>query len=85
MSKERDPDSVAQGLRRELEATRARLVHWREAGVGGKAALTAYELSSEVERLCQEAVICGDSDQADGLLSLARDRLNELQKLLGVH
>lgn len=85
MTEKRDTEAVAEGLRRELEATRARLVHRREGGVGGKVALIAYELSSEVERLCQEAVVRGEGDQSDRLIERARDRLTELQKLLGVH
>lgn len=85
MAKKRNVDSVARSLSRELEAARARLVRWRGGAVGGKVALTAYELSSEVERLCQKAMVCGEGDQADRLLALAQDRLNDLQKLLGVH
>jgi len=85
MSRKRDPEFVARSLGRELEAARARLVHWREESNDGEVALTAYALSSDVERLCQEAVVCGEGDQGGKLLALARDRLNDLQKLLGLH
>jgi len=85
MTEKRDIDAIAGSIGRDLEAARARLVHRREGSVGGKVALTAFELSSEVERLCQEAVVCSGGDNGEVLLALAQDRLDELQKLLGVH
>jgi hypothetical protein len=48
-------------------------------------AYTAAALAKEVERLCHDASRCNDSCEVEPLLATARERLLELQRLLGVH
>ena len=76
-------DSGMPALLRELEAVRARLMQSQECPKGGETVLTAFVLSKDVGHLCREAAACHDPSEADALLAKARDRLDDLQKLLG--
>jgi hypothetical protein len=79
------PESVLRALRRELEAVRVRLVQSQECRKGGETVLTAFALCEDVGHLCREAAACHDPSEADALLAKARNRLDDLQKLLGTH
>jgi hypothetical protein len=80
-----EPESVLRALRRELEAVRARFMQSQEYRKGGETMLTAFALSEDVGDLCREAAACHDPIEADALLAKARNRLDDLQKLLGTH
>ena len=68
----------------ELDALRKRLEGAAEWFKGPEATLRAAALSKDVERLCREAAALEDTFEAKGLLDSARERLIELQKLLGL-
>ena len=79
------PESVLRALLRDLAAVRARLVQSQKCRKGGETVLAAFVLSDEIGHLCREAAACHDPSEADALLAKARNRLDDVQKLLGTH
>jgi hypothetical protein len=79
------PEFALRTLLRELEAARARLVQSQECPKEGETVLAAFSLSKDVRHLCKEAAACHDPIEADALIDKARNRLDDLQKLLGTH
>jgi hypothetical protein len=85
MSPQDDPTLSVSSVLQDLNAARTRLDQasgWlRDAEI----IITAAALAKEVERLCHDASRCNDSCEVEPLLATARERLLELQRLLGVH
>jgi len=79
------PDPLVTTLLRELAAVRARIENSQEVSRGGEAALMTLALSEEVERLCRESTLCSDRTDSEAVLAKARNHLDQLQRLLGVH
>jgi hypothetical protein len=69
----------------ELEALRVRLDQASEWFSRPAQTLKAGALAEEVKHICQEAANCEEEARLPGLLALARQRLDELQALLGSH
>lgn len=78
------PPSVSE-LLRELEALRGRLDQAQGWLRSPRDSMKARALAEEVKRLCQEASCSGEEGEVARSLTRARDLLNELHVLLGVH
>ena len=85
MAHAQKPHPLLATVLQELNAVRTRMDQPQEQSRGGEAAIKAAALAEEVKRLCRQASRCSDNEQVEALLSQARHRLDELQKLLGVH
>lgn len=85
MTEPTKPDPLVTTLLRELAAVRARIDNSQEGSRGGETALMTLALSKEVKRLCQEATVSRDRTDSETMLATARHRLDEIQRLLGVH
>lgn len=70
---------------RELEALRGRLDQAQAWFHRPQDSMRAGALAEEVKRVCQEAARSGEEAEAVKSLVRARDLLNELQALLGLH
>lgn len=80
-----NPGPTTSSMLQELDALRQRLdqaPHWFR---DPEASIRAAALAEEVKRLCHEGSLCDDGVEAESLLAIASQRLEELQKLLGVH
>ena len=84
MSNPENHSAAVETLQAELSAVRARLAKSDRSGSGNDA-LTAYAMSQEIAELCRKAAICESGRRAQKILSDARHRLDELQRLLGLH
>ena len=69
----------------ELEALRARLDQAQEWFSRPHQTLRAGALAEEVKLLCREAARCDEAGRLSDLVAQARQRLDELQALLGSH
>lgn len=78
------PPSLSE-LLRELEALRGRLDQAQAWFHRPQDSMRAGALAEEVKRLCQEAARSGEEAEAVKSMARARDLLNELQALLGLH
>lgn len=80
-----EPKSLVAAVLQELDALRKRMEHVYECSRGGETAITAAALAEEVKSLCQQASLSSDHREVESLLVTSRRRLDDLQKLLGVH
>ena len=85
MTEPTKPDLIVKTLLRELAAVRGRIDNSQEDFRGGETALMTLALSKEVEYLCRQATVCSDRTNTEAMLAKARDRLDEIQRLFGVH
>ena len=84
MSDPENHSTAVRALQAELSAVQARIQKSDRSG-GGSDAVIAYAMSQEIAELCRQAAICGSGRRANKFLSDARHRLDELQRLLGLH
>ena len=72
-------------FRQELGALLKRLDRAEEWFSSPEATIQITALAEEVERLCQQASACNEPLQIKPLIQKARNRLDDMQNLLGVY
>jgi hypothetical protein len=84
MPSDRGKTSVS-GILDELELTRRRLDQASPWSGEGKTTITIVSLAQEVEMLCQQASGPGNLSEIKELLNDARQKLDQIQILLGTN
>lgn len=85
MTAEDDRIATAASLLRDLDVVCRRVERAKAWLSSGRTTVAATALAEEVQRLCREVSLCDDTGRAGELLAAARQRLQELEKLLGLH
>ncbi len=85
MAAEGDNELTLETALRDLHAVRGRMDRAKAWLRDGETTVAAAALAEDVQRLCLEATSCHDPRRVQQLLGSASQRLQDLEKMLGLH
>lgn len=85
MVAESDRNLTPSAVLLDLDSVRKRVDQASTWMSSGATTVAATALAEDVHRLCREVSLCSDPRRARDLLATAVERLQDLEKLLGVH
>ena len=84
-SDEGDNNLTLETALRDLHSVRGRMDRAKSWLRDGETAVAAAALAEDVQRICMEATSCRDPHRVRQLLGSAAQRLQDLEKMLGLH
>ncbi len=85
MPDEGDDKLTLETALRDLHSVRGRMDRAKAWLRDGETAMAAAALAEDVQRICMQATSCRDPRRVKQLLGSASQRLQDLEKMLGLH